>query len=183
MMDVVNLLLHPVRLRIVHALSGGAELTTSQLLEQIPDVSKVTMYRHISTLYDAGFLDVTGEHRVRGAVERQYRLRQDRPTIDSDAAGKMSAQEHRMGFASAMAVLIAEFNLYLDREGSDPLADGVSYRQGILWLTRDELAAVTGELLDVLRMPLTNLPAPDRLPYLLSPVIFPTASGETGSDE
>jgi DNA-binding transcriptional ArsR family regulator len=173
--NTVDLLLHPVRLRIVHALSGGRELTTTQLCARLPDVAKVTVYRQVAPLVEGGFVEVAGERRVRGAVERRYRLRQDRPVIDADAAAAMTLQDHRRGFAVAMAVLIAEFDAYLDRDGADPVADGVSYRQGMLWLSPDELAEMTSTMLEVLRHSVANKPAPGRTPYLLSPILFPTA--------
>ena len=173
-MDPVELLLHPVRLRIVHALSGGRALTTAQLGARMPEVGKVTVYRQIALLTEGGFLEVDSEQRVRGAVERSYRLRQDRPAIDAGAAAAMSLDEHRRGFAAAMAVLIAEFNAYLDRDGADPVADSVSYRQGTLWLSPAELGEMATELLAVLRDRITNTPTPDRSPYLLSAILFPT---------
>jgi DNA-binding transcriptional ArsR family regulator len=172
-MNTVNLLLHPVRLRIVHALSGGPELTTTQLCARMPDVSKVTVYRQVAVLVKGGFIEVAGEQRVRGAVERRYRLRQHRPVIDAEAAASMSREDHRRGFATAMAVLIAEFNTYLDRDGADPVADSVSYRQGTLWLSPDELAEMVDQMLGVLRGRVGNKPAPGRVPYLLSAILFP----------
>lgn len=172
-MNTVDLLLHPVRLRIVHALSGGRALTTTQLAARMPDVSKVTVYRHVALLAEGGFLQVDGERRVRGAVERRYRLRPDRPVIDADGAASMSLEDHRRGFAAAMTVLIAEFNDYLDREGSDPVADSVGYRQGTFWLSPGELAEMIGEIFGVLRSRVGNQPAPDRAPYLLSTILFP----------
>jgi DNA-binding transcriptional ArsR family regulator len=173
--DIVNLLLHPVRLRIVHALSGGQEFTTGQLADRLPDVSKVTLYRQISVLLESGFLQVAAEKRIRGAVERRYRLRQDRPSIGTDTAGTMTNEDHRLGFAAAMAVLVAEFEHYLQRDDADPVDDGVSYRQGVLWLTRDELAALAEKMLTILKEPLTNQAIHGRRPYLLSPIIFPAA--------
>ena len=173
-METVDVLLHPLRLRVVHALSGGKALTTAELCARMPEASKVTLYRHVALLAEAGFLEVADETRVRGAVERRYRLRTDRPRIDDDAAAAMSLDDHRHGFAAAMAVLIAEFNAYLDRDGANPTADSVSYRQGTLWLTRDELTALVGQLLAVLRPHLGNQPASGRAPYLLSPILFPT---------
>ncbi|MFI7427476.1 helix-turn-helix domain-containing protein [Micromonospora sp. NPDC049836] len=172
-MNIADLLLHPVRLRIVHAASGGRELTTTQLCERLPDVSRVTVYRQVALLVDEGFLEVAGEQRVRGGVERRYRLRQDRPVIDADAAAEMTIDDHRRGFAAAMAVLIAEFTRYLDGDGADPVADGVSYRQGTLWLSPAELAELTGRLVGVLRDVAGNGPAPGRSAYLLSPILFP----------
>ncbi len=173
-MDTVDLLLHPVRLRIVHALSGGQALTTTHLSARMPDVSKVTVYRHVALLTEGGFLEVDSEQRVRGAVERRYRLRRDRPVIGPEGAASMSLEDHRRGFAAAMAVLIAEFNSYLDREGSDPIADSVGYRQGTLWLSPGELAGMAGEMLGILQARVDNQPSPDRTPYLLSAILFPT---------
>jgi hypothetical protein len=146
----------------------------------MPDVAKVTVYRQVALLVEGGFLEVAGEQRVRGAVERRYRLRQDRAVIDADAASAMTLEDHRRGFAAAMAVLIAEFNAYLDRDGANPTADGVSYRQGTLWLSPDELAEMTRRMLEVLRESIPNKPAPGRSPYLLSPILFPAAQAGTG---
>ena len=161
-MNVTELLLHPVRLRVVHALSAGRDLTTGELCDRMPEVSKVTVYRHVALLVEAGFLEVADEHRVRGAVERRYRLRQDRPPVDDKAAAATSLDDHRRGFAAAMVVLIAEFNAYLDREGSNPAADAVSYRQGTLWLSPDELTGLLSEMLTILQPRLANQPAPGR---------------------
>ncbi|MDI2127535.1 helix-turn-helix domain-containing protein [Yinghuangia seranimata] len=177
-MDTVDLLLHPVRLRVVHALSGGRELTTGELCARMPEVSKVTVYRHVALLAESGFLEVAGEQRVRGAVERRYRLRRDRPAIDGEAAAAMTPDDHRRGFAAAMVTLIAEFNAYLDHDGADPVADSVGYRQGTLWLDPDELAALLGDLLSVLHPRLANGPAPGRRPYLISPILFPTGAAD-----
>lgn len=82
-MEALELFAHPVRLRIVHALSGGRVVTTSELCALIPDVSKATVYRHVGVLADGGVLEVDAEQRVRGAVERRYRLSRDRAVIDS----------------------------------------------------------------------------------------------------
>ncbi|MEU2791706.1 helix-turn-helix domain-containing protein [Streptomyces sp. NPDC007100] len=173
-MDTLDLLLHPVRLRVVHAMSGADTRTTSDLCARLPDVPKTTLYRHVGLLAEAGVLEVVGEQRVHGAVERHYRLRQERTLIDADAAASMSPDDHRAGFTSAMAVLHAEFNAYLDQDGADPYNDSVGYRQGTLWLDPEEL----GELIDVLRKAFGsgagNKPAPGRRPYLLSAILFPT---------
>ncbi|MEW9556501.1 helix-turn-helix domain-containing protein [Nonomuraea sp. NPDC050783] len=173
-MDTLDLLLHPVRLRIVHAMSGGRTRTTSDLCASLPDAPKTTVYRHVGLLVEAGVLEIVHEQRVHGAVERHYRLRREHAGIDADMAASMSLEEHRHGFAAAMAALHAEFNAYLDRDGADPTADAVGYRQGTVWLTRRERAEMIGELRDVLASRAGNEPAPDRSPHLLSVILFPT---------
>src|SRR5689334_7486282 len=104
-MEILELIAHPVRLRILHALSGGRMLTTSELCARMPDVSKASAYRHVGLLVDGGVIEVESEQRVRGAVERRYRLRGDRAVIDPKMAASLSPDQHRRGFAAAMASL------------------------------------------------------------------------------
>jgi DNA-binding transcriptional ArsR family regulator len=175
---MLELLAHPVRLRIVHAMKGGRELTTAQLCARIPDASKAMVYRHVDLLASEGILEVAGEQRVRGAVERHYRLRHDRVAVDADAVAALSRDDHRRVFATAMAVLVAEFNAYLDHDDADPAADLVGYRQHAVWLSRDELEELIGELRRVLLPRLANEPEPGRAQYLLSPILFPVDQGQ-----
>ncbi|MBP2704273.1 helix-turn-helix domain-containing protein [Microbispora sp. RL4-1S] len=172
---------HPVRLRIVHAMCGGRQLTTTQLCARIPDVSKAMVYRHVDLLVDHGVLEVAGERRVRGAVERRYRLRHARTAVDPEALAAMSPDDHRRVFATSVAVLVAEFNAYLDRQDADPVADLVGYRQHAVWLSRDELEKTISELRRVIWPLLANQPTPDRSQYLLSPIFFPVEPPPTDS--
>lgn len=172
-MDTLELLAHPVRLRIVHAMRGGRLLTTADLCARLPDVSKATVYRHVDLLATGGILEVADERRVRGAVERAYRLRQDRAVIDAEAMESLSLEDFRRGFAAAVATLVAEFNAYLDRVGADPTGDLVGFRQHAVWLSRDELDEMIGALRGAIAPRLDNEPAPGRARYLLSPILFP----------
>lgn len=178
-METIDLFLHPVRMRIVHALSGGRTRTTSDLCAALPGVPRTSVYRHVGLLAEGGVLEVAGEQRVHGAVERHYRLRADRPAITAGDASAMTLDDHRRGFATAMAILLAEFTAYLDRPGADPVADSVGYRQGTIWLTPEERAALIEEFGRVIAARAANAPAPGRRPYLLSPVFFPAGEPES----
>jgi len=173
-MNVAELLLHPVRLRIVQAAMDGAPVTTAQLCARLPDVSKATMYRQVALLAEGGLLAMTNEERVRGAVERSYRLQSARSVMDPDSIAAMSTDDHRRGFAAAVASLLAEFELYLDRDGADPLTDGVSYRQFVLWLSPAEKAEFIDTVVAALRSLMAHGPAPGRSRHLLSTILFPT---------
>ena len=172
-MDTLDLLLHPVRLRIVHLMSGGRVRTTSDLCAAMPDVPKTTVYRHVGLLAEAGVLEVAGEQRVHGAVERRYRLQRARAVIDRETAASMTLDDHRRTFAAAMATLLAEFNTYLDQGHADPTADSVGYIQVPLWLSQDELAELIDEIRTALVAKRDNRATPDRRPYLASPILFP----------
>ncbi|WP_019930902.1 helix-turn-helix domain-containing protein [Nocardia sp. BMG111209] len=171
-MDVFELLAHPARLRIVHALGGDRTLTTSELCARLPDISKATVYRHVDLLAGAGVLEVAEERRVRGAVERHYRLRRERAAVDAETAAALSRDDHRQVFATALGVLLAEFNAYLDHENADPATDLVGYRQHAIWLDRAELAQlITGMRAAI--VPHLSHPPAGRGRYLLSPILFP----------
>ena len=178
-MNALELLAHPVRLRIVHAMRGERVLTTAQLCARVPDASKAMVYRHVDLLVTGGVLEVAEERRVRGAVERGYRLRKDRAAIDADTIASLSAEDHKRGFATALAALVAEFNAYLDREEADPVADLVGYGQHAVWLSRDELLALIGAMQKAIVPILDNPPRPDRTQYLLSPIHFPVEAPDS----
>jgi DNA-binding transcriptional ArsR family regulator len=174
--NTLELIGHPVRLRIVHALRGGHVLTTAQLCTRLPDVSKAMVYRHVDLLVSGGVLEVAYEQRVRGAVERHYRL--GKVTIDQE---KLTADDYRQGFGVVLAVLAAEFGAYLDREGADPIADLVGIRQHAVWLSRAELVELIGELRAVLAPRLAQERTAKRTQYLISPIFFPVDSPDAAA--
>ena len=157
-MATADLLLHPVRLRIVQAFLGDRALTTADLRGELPDVPPATLYRHVGVLAEAGVLTVVGERRVRGAAERSYRLVTEAASVDAAA---MSVDEHRRAFATFVAALLADFDRYADAAagpGLDPAADGVGYRQVALWLDDEEFTGLVTELRAVLTARLGHEP-------------------------
>ncbi|QBS44102.1 helix-turn-helix domain-containing protein [Nocardia sp. CS682] len=172
-MDSVELLAHPVRLRLVHALRGDRTLTTAQLCERLPDVSKATVYRHVELLAAGGIMEVAEEQRIRGVHERHYRLRGDRAVIDTDTAESLTLEDHRRVFAIAMATLLAEFNAYLERPEADPTRHAVGYRQHAIWLSDDEVLDLIAGMRAAILPKIANEQTPDRAQYLLSPILFP----------
>ena len=172
-MTALDLLLHPVRLRIVNALSQGQTLTTRELCSRLTEISQATVYRHVGMLMKGGILEVDGEEQVRGAVERRYRLREDRARIAAEVGKAMSREDHRRAFGGAMAALIAEFNAYIGRKDAKPFDDMVGYRQGTVWLTQDEIALLIREIGGALVARMANAPGSGRRPYMLSTIFFP----------
>src|SRR5262245_53062252 len=102
-MATADLLLHPVRLRVVQAFLGDRALTTTQLQAELPDVPAGSLYRHVAKLVEGGVLDVVSERRVRGAVERTYVLRASRARLGVDEIASMSREQHRQAFLAFVA--------------------------------------------------------------------------------
>lgn len=145
-MATADLLLHPVRMRILQALFDADPLTTTQLRERLPDIPTATMYRQIAVLADAGVLEVVDEKRVRGAVERSYRVSQTEAVVDQAARAAMTPEDHQRAYTTFAASLMADFDRYRAHENADPHADGVVYRQAAVWLTEEEFDAMIEEI-------------------------------------
>jgi DNA-binding transcriptional ArsR family regulator len=172
-----DLLLHPVRLRIVKAFLGDRALTTGQLAEELDDVPPGSLYRHVALLVKAGVLQVVAERRVRGAVERTYALRLFAARISPEEAKRMSPGEHAQAFMVYVAGMLADADRYLASDRLDPARDGADYRVGALWLSDGEFAELLRELSIVFQPRLGNAPAPGRTRRMVYTVFLPAADG------
>ncbi len=172
-MASADLLLHPVRLRIVQAFLGDRALTTSTLAAELADVPPATLYRHVARLVDAGILNVVAQRRVRGAVERTYVLRTSAALITPDEIATMSVEDMRQAFVAFVAGLLGDVDRYLAGADVDPVRDGASFRLAGLWLDDAEYAALLGELMRVLQPAAANPPRPGRKRRVLATVLLP----------
>jgi hypothetical protein len=170
------LLLHPVRMRLVQALRASRSLTTREICEQLPDLPKATVYRQVERLARGGVFEVESERRVRGAVERRYRLIPSAAAVSVEDARTMTLEDHRGAFTAAMAALIADFGAYLDSGRVDPSADQVSYRRYLVWLSPQERSQLIERLGQMVRALAPNAPGEGRSPHTLSTVFFPARS-------
>ncbi|WP_433528440.1 helix-turn-helix domain-containing protein [Micromonospora sp. CA-263727] len=173
-MATLDLLLHPVRLRIVQALLDGQPSTTTQLRDRLPDIAPATMYRHVATLASAGVLEILDERRVRGAVERTYRLRREHAELDPAARAAMTPDDHRQVFTAFVGGLLADFDRYLADDGVQPAADGVTYQQAALWLTDDERAELLVELRTAVTSRMGHEPDSIRKRWMVTLVAMPS---------
>jgi hypothetical protein len=172
-MTSADLLLHPVRLRIVKAFLGDRALTTTQLAAELDDVPAGSLYRHVALLTKAGVLQVVAERRVRGAVERTYTLRTLAARIRADEAGAMTAEEHASAFMAYVAGMLADADRYLATGPPDPERDGADYRVGAMWLTDAEFAEFVRDLAGVLQPRLALAPADGRRRRMVYGVVLP----------
>jgi hypothetical protein len=181
-MASADLLLHPVRLRIVKAVLGDRALTTSQLAAELDDVPAGSLYRHVALLTRGGILQVVAERRVRGTVERTYTLRMAAAQILPGEARAMTFDEHAQAFMAYIAGLMGDFDRYLASQPADPIADGANYRVAAMWLSDAEFAEFLRELVILVMPRLASPPAPGRRRRMMYNVFLPAPQG-TGDGE
>lgn len=168
-----DVLLHPVRLRIVQALLGDAELTTAEIAERMPDVPTATLYRHIARLMEADVLRVVGERQARGSVERTYGLLPGAGEVARANLEAMDAEQHRRAFAVFVASLLRDYDRYLDAGDPDLVRDRVGYRQAVMHLTDREMDALIAELRQVLEPRLARPPRRGTKRRVLTTIVMP----------
>jgi DNA-binding transcriptional ArsR family regulator len=113
--SIADVILHPVRIRIVQQL-GGRDLTTAELRDAIPDVSQPTLYRHVAALIDAGVLAVAKERKVRGTTERTLTLGDRMAHVPEAELRAMSDLQLRSAFLTFLGDLAGRFDRFADQE-------------------------------------------------------------------
>ncbi|EQD46390.1 Bacterial regulatory protein, ArsR domain protein, partial [mine drainage metagenome] len=174
-----DLLLHPVRLRIVQAFLGERALTTTELAEELGDVPPGSLYRHVSLLTKAGVLQVVAERRVRAVVERTYMLRTFAAQIQPDEVIAMTPEQHLQALIAYVAGLLADAERYLTSGTPDLARDGAGYRMGAMWLTDVEYGDFLRDLLAVFQPRLANSPTEGRRRRMIYTVLLPTPDKAT----
>lgn len=172
-MASADLLLHPVRLRILQTFLGGRALTTGQLQAELPDVPSASLYRHVAKLVGAGVLIVVDERRVRGALERTYEVEVSEATVKPHELAGLSTDEHRRMFITFLSSLIRDFDRYLQRGDTDLVRDGISYRLTGMWLSKAEAKKLAQALNEVLLPAVGNTPRRGRKRWYFGSIVLP----------
>jgi hypothetical protein len=168
-----DLLLHPVRLRILQSFLGDRALTTSQLSAELADVPSASLYRHVARLVDGGVLQVVAERRVRGAVERTYVLRMAAARVSLEDLEKMTVDDLRQLFTAFVAGLLGDIDRYLQRGDVDFVRDRVSFGIEGLWLDDNEYLELLTDIYRVLEPRRRNQPGKGRQRRILASLLMP----------
>jgi hypothetical protein len=148
--DRARLLLHPVRMRVVMALSAE-DLTTRQISELIPDVPQASLYRAVAQLHDAQVIEIAKEVPRGGALERTYRM--------CPTNGLITLKEFTSGTPEEFLATVQAFSDTIVTTTARHLAhaedtwrdDEYGMRYEALWLSREDRAELGEDLRALLR--------------------------------
>lgn len=166
-----DLILHPVRIRIIQHLSKGSA-TVYELKEWITDVPQATLYRHLNTLHKNQIIYVTDERKVRGAVERTYALEKNTAYITAEEAAKLSKEEHMKMFMTFLSHITGEVEAYLD---GDPnlSTDLFGYNQLDLYLNEEEWEDLSRGMQTLISKYIPNRPSKQNKKVTLVQMLVP----------
>ncbi|TCN55816.1 helix-turn-helix protein [Rhodococcus sp. SMB37] len=146
--SIADIVLHPVRLRIVQQL-GGRQLTTAALREELPDITQATLYRHIAALIAAQIVTVVDERRVRGTIERTLALGERMAHVGQDDLDAMSDAELRNAFLSFLGTVGEGFDKFIDA-GDRHLRNYLGFGTTPLYVTTEDLMEIQTKLAELL---------------------------------
>ena len=155
-----ELLLHPIRLRIVSAMTGD-RVTAKDLAKALPDIPQTTLYRHINVLVDGGLLEVVDEIPQRGTVERVLGFKVP-PSLSPEDLTGLSKEEYQQTFTLILTNLLQEainsLNSLPDDREIDLLGEGYQFSQIQLNLNNQEYEKLNKEyIFFVIFIDLTHL--------------------------
>lgn len=140
MKNINEIMLNPVRMRIIQELSTGGTITAKELCEKISDVPRTTMYRHINILIKSSILSVVSEKKVRGSLERTIALNiteiSKHNTIENSA-------ENAFGFLMSN---YAKFHKYFNGKSPNTSKDKVFLNNTVLMMSDTEFDQFIEEL-------------------------------------
>ena len=136
-MELAEVVMYPVRQRIVQYFLLHETGTVKEIRKALPDVPSASLYRHIKILADSSILMVVGENRIRGTVESVYQLNKD-----------AMATEDENGNAVQMSLLgiCASFARYFSSGNADPRKDMLLFTSCTLRLTDEEFSDFLSEI-------------------------------------
>lgn len=132
----LSIVIHPIRMRIVQALTNR-NMTIEKIGLSLPDVPQASLYRHVKKLFDAHILIVKNETKIRGTIEKTYALSSEYMNTSTDT-NDLSSEDYRKLFSAFLANLNSEFNQYVSNENIDPKKDGVGFRLAYLYVSDHE---------------------------------------------
>jgi DNA-binding transcriptional ArsR family regulator len=171
-----DLLLHPVRLRIILA-TVGRQVTAQQLAAELPDIPQATLYRHINMLADAGILSVVKEQRVRNATEKTYALPHQDLMLTVEDLEDAEPEDYIRLFTQSLGLQLGYYTRYIQQGDVDFARDNVLFQMFPAYLSELEMKEL-GQAIQAVLLPFVkNKPSPERRRYILGLTSLPDVVG------
>ncbi|MCP4416881.1 MAG: helix-turn-helix domain-containing protein [Chloroflexi bacterium] len=179
-MHKIELIIHPVRFRILRTIDKDS-LTTQEIADQLADIPKSSIYRHLKLLLKNDLIIVSETRLVNGIQEKTYRL--DQPArLGPEEVKDISADDHIRYFTTYALTLVQDFSDYITAAFTqdntlDMLADRTGYTEVSFYATTAELDTFQTDINAALLKLIENKPKNGRRRRKLAIVTQPLPDG------
>lgn len=176
-----DLILHPVRMKVLQTLASGRRKTVQQIAEKLPEVPQATLYRHLKKLLDAQIIEVVEENQVRGTVEKVYALPKNNEVLSREEVLNAGPEEHLGFFMKFLSGVLMDFEEYIRQPGYDLEKDMVSFRKATLYASDEEYNDFLRKYVELITPLLHNEEAPDRKKRTVTNILTTQHNSEEGN--
>ena len=158
--------MNSTRQRIIQVIMTKKEATSGEIGEELPDVPRASLYRHIKVLLDAEVIVVVRETSKRGSMEKTYALAQQMPYKDTN-------EEYNSLIQSALMGLQGEFYRYFNGENPDPQRDLLTVGSASLVMSDEEMIDFLTAYGELIQKYMPNKPGEGRKVRKVTVVVSP----------
>ena len=155
-LDQVKALAHPLRIRIIEALTASEPMTTKQVAESLGE-KPTRLYHHVDLLEKTGLIRLTHTRQNRGTTEKYYEAIARQFRADTDLFSDESTVDQESALRPMIRTVfdntLSEMLRLLDTHRADKLLEDeglLSYVE--MHLTQEQIDAVQQKLKDVLEL-------------------------------
>lgn len=149
-------LIDPVRCKLLLEIHNKERVTAKQLAQTCSDITHATLYRHLKKMVADGILQVVGENKIRGTLERIYSVSPDLSLDAQKMVEENDGQAYMLLFTQFMHGLTEEFQRYAFRPDIDIIRDGSGFTVAPVYASTEELTAAMTEIAKILQPLISN---------------------------
>ncbi|MEK5231383.1 transcriptional regulator [Lysinibacillus sp. FSL K6-0232] len=153
MRNKAEVLMHPVRMKILQALMHNKEegLSTLEMISVIKDVPQATLYRHIQILVDENIIKIVKERKVRSVTEKFYALNEGAAKLSKEDWTQLTTKQKLNYISYYQLALLSQYQNYLHSlDEKESTTDLATFSLADLTLTKDQFMSFDRELNDLL---------------------------------
>jgi DNA-binding transcriptional ArsR family regulator len=174
-----DLILHPIRMRIIQQLLLGKPMTIAQLLDALGDVPQATLYRHMNLLINADLIEIIDKKKVKGTEERVFSVKKENLQVPESEIEATSQEDHIRHFSVFHGNLLQLATTYLTNTSPKQYEkDGFAYWYTPIHLTDDEFQELVQSMNKSIEKAINNKPTPDRTTRIFAGMFIPQKSQE-----
>ena len=158
--------MNSTRQRIMQVIMTKKEATSGEIGEELPDIPRASLYRHIKVLLDAEVIIVVRETYKRGSIEKTYAMAQQMPYEDTN-------EEYHSLIQSALMGLQGEFHRYFSGSDPDPQRDLLTVGSASLVMSDEEMKEFIISYGELIQKYISNKPIEGRKVRKVTLIVSP----------
>ena len=158
--------MNSTRQRIIQVIMTKKEATSGEIGEELPDIPRASLYRHIKVLLDAEVIIVVRETYKRGSIEKTYAMAQQMPYEDTN-------EEYHSLIQSALMGLQGEFHRYFSGSDPDPQRDLLTVGSASLVMSDEEMKEFIISYGELIQKYISNKPIEGRKVRKVTLIVSP----------